>query len=109
MVSVLLHTNFPSHACVKLIELLIVLLRGVDMAEYLVSDPAIQDAHPHTQYDLIANICHEGEPGKGKLVYFRLTNFVFTLVCKIIIQVLRQKILDNFTVKTGQAFLSRVD
>ena len=35
------------------------------MAEYLVSDPAIQDAHPHTQYDLIANICHEGEPGKG--------------------------------------------
>ena len=35
------------------------------MAEYLVSDPAIQDTHPHTQYDLIANICHEGEPGKG--------------------------------------------
>ena len=41
------------------------IFRGVDMAEYLVSDPAIQDAHPHTQYDLIANICHEGEPGKG--------------------------------------------
>lgn len=40
-------------------------VKGVDMAEYLVSDPAIQDAHPHTQYDLIANICHEGEPGKG--------------------------------------------
>ena len=37
------------------------------MAEYLVSDPAIQDAHPHTQYDLIANICHEGEPGKGNI------------------------------------------
>ena len=37
------------------------------MAEFLVSDPAIQDAHPHTQYDLIANICHEGEPGKGNL------------------------------------------
>ena len=35
------------------------------MAEYLVSDPAVQDAHPHTEYDLIANICHEGEPGKG--------------------------------------------
>lgn len=42
------------------------------MAEYLVSDPAIQDAHPHTQYDLIANICHEGEPGKGKLMHFLL-------------------------------------
>ena len=52
------------------------------MAEYLVSDPAIQDAHPHTQYDLIANICHEGEPGKGKLMHFLLTNFVLTLVCK---------------------------
>ena len=44
------------------------------MAEYLVSDPAIQDAHPHTQYDLIANVCHEGEPGKGKLMHFLLTN-----------------------------------
>lgn len=41
--------------------------RGVDMAEYLVSDPVIQDTHHHTQYDLIANICHEGEPGKGNL------------------------------------------
>jgi len=47
------------------------------MAEYLVSDPAIQDAHPHTQYDLIANICHEGEPGKGKLTHFLLTNLFF--------------------------------
>lgn len=46
------------------------------MAEYLVSDPTIQDAHPHTQYDLIANVCHEGEPGKGKL-NFLLTNFFF--------------------------------
>ena len=52
------------------------------MAEYLVSDPAIQDAHPHTQYDLIANICHEGEPGKGKLMHFLLPNFVLTLLCK---------------------------
>lgn len=40
-------------------------VKGVDMAEYLVSDPAVQDAHPHTQYDLVANICHEGEPAKG--------------------------------------------
>lgn len=58
---------------------MIVTLRGVDMAEYLVSDPAIQDAHPHTQYDLIANICHEGEPGKGKLMHFLLTNIFCTL------------------------------
>jgi len=34
------------------------------MAEYLSSDPKVQDAHPHTTYDLIANICHEGDPGK---------------------------------------------
>ena len=40
------------------------------MAEYLVSDPAVQDAHPHTQYDLVANICHEGEPAKGKVLCF---------------------------------------
>lgn len=46
------------------------------MAEYLVSDPAIQDAHLHTQYDLIANICHEGEPGKGKLMHFPLTMYL---------------------------------
>ena len=45
-------------------------IRGVDMAEYLVSDPAVQDAHPHTQYDLVANICHEGEPAKGKVLCF---------------------------------------
>ena len=37
--------------------------RDIDMAEFLSSDPAIQDAHPHTVYDLIANICHDGQPG----------------------------------------------
>ncbi|KAK2566273.1 U4/U6.U5 tri-snRNP-associated protein 2 [Acropora cervicornis] len=31
-------------------------VKGVDMAEYLVSDPAVQDAHPHTQYDLVLEI-----------------------------------------------------
>ena len=51
----------------KFIIILLIIFRGVDMAEYLVSDPAIQDTHPHTQYDLIANICHEGEPGKGNI------------------------------------------
>ena len=37
--------------------------RDIDMAEFLSSDPAVQDAHPHTVYDLIANICHDGQPG----------------------------------------------
>lgn len=34
------------------------------MAEFLSSDPAIQDAHPHTTYDLLANICHDGPAGQ---------------------------------------------
>ena len=33
------------------------------MAEFLSSDPAVQDAHPHTSYDLLANICHDGPAG----------------------------------------------
>ena len=39
------------------------------MAEFLSSDPAVQDAHPHTVYDLIANICHDGQAGSGKGTY----------------------------------------
>jgi hypothetical protein len=35
------------------------------MAEFLSSDPEVQDAHPHSVYDLIANICHDGHPGEG--------------------------------------------
>ena len=34
------------------------------MAEFLSSEPEVQDAHPHTVYDLIANICHDGQPGE---------------------------------------------
>lgn len=33
------------------------------MAEFLSSDPKIQDSQKHTTYDLIANISHDGEPG----------------------------------------------
>ena len=39
------------------------------MAEFLSSDPKIQDAHPHTVYDLVANICHDGQAGAGKGTY----------------------------------------
>ena len=38
------------------------------MAEFLSSEPEVQDAHPHTVYDLIANICHDGQPGKTNSV-----------------------------------------
>ena len=34
------------------------------MVEFLSSDQAVQDAHPHTTYDLLANICHDGPAGK---------------------------------------------
>ena len=36
------------------------------MKEYLVDDPKIHEQHPHTSYDLVANISHEGEPGADK-------------------------------------------
>ncbi|XP_065186463.1 ubiquitin carboxyl-terminal hydrolase 39-like [Sycon ciliatum] len=41
----------------------------LDMAEFLSSDPAVQDAHPHTKYSLCANIVHDGDPGAGKGTY----------------------------------------
>ncbi|EDV22247.1 U4/U6.U5 tri-snRNP-associated protein 2 [Trichoplax sp. H2] len=41
----------------------------LDMAEYLSSDPAVQDAHPVTTYNLVANIIHDGQPGAGKGIY----------------------------------------
>ena len=34
------------------------------MAEFLANDDAVVAAHKHTVYDLIANICHDGQPGK---------------------------------------------
>ena len=43
--------------------------RDIDMAEFLSSDQAIQDAHPHTVYDLMASICHNGQAGSGKGTY----------------------------------------
>ena len=35
------------------------------MAEFLSSDPKIQDSQKDTTYDLIANISHDGEPGQN--------------------------------------------
>ena len=39
------------------------------MAEFLSSDPEVMDAHVHTVYDLMANICHDGKAGSGKGTY----------------------------------------
>lgn len=44
-------------------------IQDIDMAEFLSSDPAVQDAHPHTSYDLLANICHDGPAEAGKGTY----------------------------------------
>ena len=43
--------------------------RDIDMAEFLSSDPEVIDAHIHTVYDLMANICHDGKAGSGKGTY----------------------------------------
>lgn len=51
---------FPLTYCVSPCD-----CRDIDMAEFLSSDPDIQDAHPHTVYDLMANICHDGQPGQS--------------------------------------------
>ncbi|XP_065833453.1 ubiquitin carboxyl-terminal hydrolase 39-like [Oscarella lobularis] len=41
----------------------------IDMAEYLSSDPAVQDRYPHTTYRLVANIVHDGKPKPGQGTY----------------------------------------
>ena len=33
------------------------------MAEFLADDDEVVKAHKHTMYDLVANICHDGQPG----------------------------------------------
>lgn len=42
-------------------------IKDLDMAEYL--SPEARDKNPHTSYNLIANIAHEGEPDAGKGTY----------------------------------------
>lgn len=39
------------------------LLRNVDFGDILT--PEVKARHKHTIYDLVANIVHDGEPGKG--------------------------------------------
>ncbi|KAF0493189.1 cysteine proteinase [Gigaspora margarita] len=41
-------------------------IKNLDMGEYL-ENPSAENLSTH--YDLIANICHEGKPGKGKGIY----------------------------------------
>lgn len=38
--------------------------RDIDMAEFLANDEDVVNAHKYTVYDLIANVCHDGQPGK---------------------------------------------
>ena len=46
------------------------LTRNLDMKEYLVDDPQVVEKHPHTSYDLVANISHDGEPGRNYSLIF---------------------------------------
>ncbi len=38
--------------------------RNLEMKDFLANDPKVLSAHPFTSYDLVANISHDGEPGK---------------------------------------------
>ena len=38
------------------------------MRDFLSSDDEVQKEHPNTLYNLVANISHEGEPGRLFLV-----------------------------------------
>lgn len=38
--------------------------RGLDMRDFLSLDDDVQKNHPGTLYNLVANISHEGEPGR---------------------------------------------
>ena len=58
----------------------IILVRDIDMVEFLSSDPAVQDAHPHTNYDLLANICHDG-PASELWPPLRLVCTLCVLLC----------------------------
>lgn len=40
--------------------------RNIDLAEMLLDDPEVLAAHKYTTYDLVANIVHQGQPGRGK-------------------------------------------
>ncbi|XP_072165657.1 ubiquitin carboxyl-terminal hydrolase 39-like [Diadema setosum] len=41
-------------------------VKNIDLAELLPDDQEVLAAHKYTTYDLIANIVHEGEPGRGR-------------------------------------------
>ena len=44
-------------------------VKGLDMTDFLSTDPKVQAAHKYRCYDLIANISHDGQPGSGKGAY----------------------------------------
>jgi hypothetical protein len=44
-----------------------IFFRGIEFGELLSAE--VRAKHPHTTYDLVANIVHDGEPGPGKGTY----------------------------------------
>lgn len=50
------------------------------MDEFLPDDPEVQRAHPHTKYDLIANICHDGAAGMNRFdqVHFSKAKCIYS-------------------------------
>ncbi len=52
------------------------------MAEFLANDEAVTAAHKHTVYDLIANICHDGQPGVCVLCTSLVHMCMMVCVCR---------------------------
>ena len=42
--------------------------RDIDMGEFLSRDPEVRKQHPQTKYNLVANICHDGQAGERESV-----------------------------------------
>ena len=56
------------------------------MQEYLVDDPKVREKYPFTCYDLVANISHDGEPGKNSFWPFKDTTLqILAIFLSIII------------------------
>jgi U4/U6.U5 tri-snRNP-associated protein 2 len=43
-------------------------LKDIDMGEFLSRDPEVRKQHPQTKYNLVANICHDGQAGERESV-----------------------------------------
>ena len=60
---VLIENSYNKQYCVWQVSDLLVCYRNVDFGDILT--PEVKEKYTNTTYDLVANIVHDGEPGKG--------------------------------------------